>query len=214
MTAVRNVLIWRSHSSVSGECFGGMASVSGVLRMRAVSRCLVAALLSVALVAPVAAQTPSAAPSTQAPKAKHPAAGKTFGDWGIHCEAQADGSEKCFASQYQFVTASGQRVVNVNFGYLGPKGEAMVVVYLPLGIDLQAGTSIKFEPGPQVALVVETCVPEGCRATAILNPAAQNAVRKSKEINVLMLPFGKDQLTALAISVKGLAQAFASLKKK
>jgi len=190
-----------------------------VAARRTIGAAVVSAAIAMTAVPAAAQQSGQAQPggkaqTAQAPKAKHPAAGKTFGDWGIHCEAQADRSEKCFASQYQFVTESGQRVVNVNFGYLGPKGEAKVVAFLPLGIDLQAGTSIKFEPGPQVALVVETCLPEGCRATATLNAAAQKAVRESKEINILILPFGKDQLTALAISVKGLAQAFTSLKKK
>lgn len=188
--------------------------------MHTICHFLLALLLSVALAAPLAAQTPAAkdskakAPVAKAPvsKGKQPEAGKMFGDWGIHCETQIDRSEKCFASQYQFVTESGQRIINVHVGYLGPKGEVMVVAFLPLGIDLQAGTAIKFEPGPQVAFVVETCVPEGCRASATLDAAAQKALREAKAINILMLPHGKDQLTAIAISVKGLAPAFASLR--
>lgn len=193
--------------------------------MHTICHFLLALLLSVALAAPLAAQTPAAkaakdkAPAAKAPvakapvsKGKQPEAGKMFGDWGIACEIQADKSEKCFASQYQFVTESGQRIINVHVGYFGPKGEAIVVAFLPLGIDLQAGASIKFEPGPQVALAVETCVPEGCRASALLDAAAQKAVREAKAINILMLPHGKDQLTAIAISVKGLAPAFASLR--
>jgi invasion protein IalB len=202
-------------------CRARRSGFSGVFRMRTVCRWLLVALLSVALTASLAAQTPPAAKAakdkapaakSQAAKGKQPEAGKMFGDWGIACEIQVDKTEKCFASQYQFVTESGQRIVNVHVGYFGPKGEAIVVAFLPLGIDLQAGTSIKFEPGPQVALAIETCVPEGCRASALLDAAAQKAVREAKSINILMLPHGKDQLTTIAISVKGLAPAFASLK--
>jgi invasion protein IalB len=150
------------------------------------------------------AKTPAAAPA--------PAAGKVYEDWGIYCEAQADKSEKCFAAQYQFVTDSGQRLINVNVGFFGPRNEATVVVFLPLGIDLAAGAAIKFDPGPRVPLGIVTCVPEGCRATAALDAAALKAMREAKAITVGFRPFASEQTMNLAISVKGLAQAFAALK--
>lgn len=184
--------------------------------MGTVCRLLLVALLSVALTTSAGAQQPRqpapAPPAAQAPKVKKPEAGKMFEDWGVECEAQPDKSEKCFVSQSHFTNPGGQRIVYFRVGYIGPKGEVMVVASLPLGIDIQAGTEIKFEPGPQVSLTIEMCDAGGCRAVATLDAAAQKALREAKKVDILMLPFGNDKVAVVNLSVKGLAAAFASLR--
>ena len=174
------------------------------------------AVSCLALALPAGAQTktpaPAAAPAAPA-AAKKLETGKQFEDWSIACEAQADKSQKCFATQNQVVTASGQRLVNINVGYLGPKGEAMVVVFLPLGIDLRAGAAMKFDPGPQLPLNVVACFPaEGCQSTAMLDAVALKALGEAKAITVGVRPFGDERTMNMTISVKGLAAAFAALK--
>jgi invasion protein IalB len=151
-------------------------------------------------------------PVPPAPAAKKPEAGKMFDDWGVECEALPDKTEKCFISQSQHANPGGQRIVYFRVGYLGPKGEAMAVVSVPLGIDLQLGVALKFEPGLQVPLTLQMCDTGGCRAVATLDAAAQKSLREAKAINVFIVPFGGDKAAQINISVKGLSAAFASLR--
>ena len=181
----------------------GMIAASGLVLAAAV---LAQQSNEAAAASPAAAAVPAPATAT----AKKP--GKLYQDWGIACEAQVDKTQKCFVSQYQFVTKTGKRLVNMNVGYIGPKGEPMIVAFLPLGLDLKKGAAIKFDPGPSVALNIVTCTPEGCRATAMLDAAGLKGLREAKTITVWFNAFGDERAMNLAISVKGLAAAFAALK--
>jgi invasion protein IalB len=151
-------------------------------------------------------------PVPPAPAPKKPEAGKLYDDWGIECEAAPDKTEKCFISQSQHQNPGGQRIVYFRVGHLGPKNEVVAIVSLPLGIDLQSGVMLKFEPGPQVPLTMQMCEPGGCRGVATLDAAAQKALREAKAINIVMLPFGGDKALQINISVKGLPAAFAALR--
>ena len=189
--------------------------------MKRIAKLFLAFTLYLALSFPALAEVKSA-------PVKNPEPGKIFGDWIINCEPQADKSSKCFATQYQYVTQAGQRIVtpqpitelgkiyNLNVGYLGPKGELQIVAFLPLGIDIVSGAQMKLEPGPSVALPIVTCIPEGCRVTANLDDAAQKAMLevKAAEINIVsyVVNAEKPAAQALVVSVRGLAAALSSLK--
>ncbi len=183
-----------------------------------------AALLASLAFPPSVAETPLVLLA----QAKKPEAGKVFDDWVINCENQSDASQKCFATQFQYASQSGQRILSphqiaeltkvysLNVGFLGPKGEAQIIVYLPLNIDLAAGVSLKLDPGPSVPLSVVACEQIGCRATATLDAATQKALTDAKGFAINIVPYvilgDRPPATALLGSVRGLSAALASLK--
>lgn len=158
---------------------------------------------------PVPPRPPAAAPPSAA---RRPEKGKLYGDWGVECEAQADRSELCFIQQTHTQNETKQRILSVVVGYIGPRGAPMLIAYTPLGIDLSAGAAIKIEPGPQINLRAQTCVPDGCRVAADLTEQQVAAFRAAKSMAIGIIPWGQTQTTSIAISVNGLAAALASLK--
>lgn len=140
-------------------------------------------------------------------------AGDIFGDWTVQCEAQQVGGSKCFISQNQVTPDTGNRVVNVNLGYIGPRDAPMMVAFLPLGIDLQAGAVVHIEPGQQVPLSIQSCTAAGCRASAILDAKTFEALRGATGIVIWVVPYGNDNWIDMTVSVKGLAEGLAGLSK-
>lgn len=195
---------------------------------RIMKSCVVLALL---LGLPASSALPQV-PPPQAPvplaQAKKPEPGKIFDDWIINCEPQLDKSSKCFATQFQYTTQSGQRITtpqpimelgkmySLSIGYLGPKGELQVVAFLPLNIDIPAGAPMKLDPGPTVPMSIVACIQEGCRATATLDAAAQRAISDAKGMTISIVPYvvtgDKPAAMLLSVSTRGLAPALASLK--
>lgn len=139
--------------------------------------------------------------------------GDTFGDWTVQCEAQEGGGSKCFISQNQVTPDTGNRVVNVNLGYIGPRDTPMLVAFLPLGIDLQAGAVVHIEPGQQVPLSMQSCTVAGCRASATLDAKTFEDMRGATRIVIWVTPYGTDNWVDMPLSVKGLAAGLASLSK-
>ena len=142
-----------------------------------------------------------------------PKPGDIFGDWTVQCEAQQGGGSKCFISQNRVTPDTGNRVVNVNLGYFGPGDAPMLVAFLPLGIDLQAGAVVHIEPGQQVRLSMQSCTKAGCRASATLDAKTIEALRGATRIVFWVMPYGTDKWVDMLVSVNGLAAGLASLSK-
>jgi len=146
------------------------------------------------------------------PAAAGPEKGKTFDDWTIECKG-ADKAERCFASQTQIAKEQNNaRVLKISVGYLGPKGEPTVVLFVPLGIAVQAGVGIKIGDKPQTILPVLQCLNEGCLATGILDAQMSEEIQKTNSLAVGFMPFGSDKTMTIPVSLKGFAAAFHSLK--
>jgi len=173
-----------------------------------------AAVIGVPVFAEIGAPIVSVAQAQMLAQAqpRKPEKGKLYGDWGIECETQANKTELCFIQQTHTQSETKQRILSVVVGYIGPRGAPMMVAYTPLGIDLSAGAAIKVEPGPQINLRVQTCVPDGCRVAADLTEQQIAALRVAKSLTIGMIPWGQTQTTNIAISVNGFAAALAALK--
>jgi invasion protein IalB len=160
--------------------------------------------------APQRPSPPASVPLTS--QSRRPEKGKLYGDWGIECETQADRSELCFIQQTHTQKESNQRILSIVVGYIGPRGAPMMIAYTPLGIDLSAGAAVKVEPGPQINMRIQTCVPDGCRVAADLTEPQLAALRAAKSMAIGMIPWGQTQTTNVVISVNGFAAALAALK--
>ncbi|MBP2316712.1 invasion associated locus B family protein [Azospirillum soli] len=139
-------------------------------------------------------------------------AGKTFGDWAVECERAPGGETRCFLSQTQLLKESNARLLKTSVGYLGPKEEPMLVLLLPLGVDLRAGIALKVDDSPQLTLVYQQCVQDGCMAAVPLNGPTLAALRKAKRIQVGMMPYASTQTMTVNVSPNGLASGMDALR--
>jgi invasion protein IalB len=174
---------------------------------------LVAGVFS-ALFAPVHAQTqPGGRPAPAAPAQTLPVRdGQVFQDWTARCERiQGRPQERCFLSQTQ-ATPEGQRLVQLNFGYLGPKQEFAGVVYLPLGIYLPAGAAYRIDEGPQVPIQFESCLAEGCRAGFLIDEATLRLLRNGQNIRFGFLSEPNGASLLIAVPLRGFSAGFGGLR--
>ena len=154
-------------------------------------------------VVPAAAQRKPEPPKAEAPK--------QYEDWVHECEASPNQKQTCFISQ-SMMAGDGTRLIKISIGPLGPKGETYTRVMLPLGIYLPAGAAYQVGGTPQVHLVIHTCMPEGCLASAPISPAALKAFGDGKTFAIGVVPTGSDKAVTIGVSVKGFKAALASLK--
>lgn len=161
-----------------------------------------------------AAQAPAQSGQAQParPAARAPERGRMFEDWGIECESQADRRELCFAQQTHTQRETNQRIVSISVGYIGANNAPMVVVFTPLGVNVAAGAALRIDTQPQIPMSIQTCIPEGCRATAALTPEQLRAFASARTITLGIIPWGSDQTSTAAISIRGLSAALAHLR--
>jgi len=142
--------------------------------------------------------------------------GKVFDDWAIECEQPAGAKdEKCFITQYAIVNKEGsppQRLMKLSVGHLGPKGEVVAVGLLPLGISIPTGVAYKIDDRAQHAMLLQSCGPEGCVATAPLDGDTVTAMERGKTMAVGALPQGSSQTMSIPVSLKGFKAALAALE--
>lgn len=136
---------------------------------------------------------------------------KRFGDWIVECGPAGKG-QKCFASQeLRPKDNEHARILKFSIGYLGAKGEPVVVVLLPLGISLAAGAAFAIDGTAQIPLTLQQCLTDGCVGSTVLQEPTLAALRDAKQIVVGIVPFGGPQTATFALSSKGLKEALASV---
>ena len=140
-----------------------------------------------------------------------PVKGKVYGDWKIDCQ-NGDKGEKCLAFHVG-MSEEGKKVFDIAFGYLGPAGEPVVIVTVPLGISLRDGAALKIDDRPLLPLAINTCRPDGCESAAPLDAATLQAALTAKSLAIGVVPYGAKQPVGIPVSLKGLAEAVKSLKE-
>ncbi|MCG5238629.1 invasion associated locus B family protein [Azospirillum doebereinerae] len=143
---------------------------------------------------------------------KKPEAGAAFGDWQVECEAAADGKPRCFLAQTQMLKENNARLLKMSVGYIGPKGEAVLVALLPLGIDLRAGVVMKLDEGGEAPLVLQQCVQDGCVASKALDAKGLAAFVKAQTLRLGVLPYAGKQSVTMTVSLKGVSAGLDALR--
>jgi len=170
----------------------------------AIGRAVLAAALLAAVVPAVArAQTKPAAPD----------AGQQFDDWRRSCDpVPGGGPDICVIRQLVVNKETSKGMLIVAVGYFGDKHQPGAIFELPLGLYLPAGVAFSI-PGVQpIRVLIQTCLPQGCRAALLLPADALAALKKADEAQVTVETAQRKKATA-PISLKGFSKAFASLKK-
>ncbi len=147
--------------------------------------------------------------------------GKIFEDWTVNCTRQNNKNDKgssketCVLTQQLNVSQEGAEetkpIAVFQIGYFGDKKELKMVQTLPLGVSIQAGTSVisaqKFiAPG-----VYTTCLNTGCNAIASISDQDLKTLLSNKENSLAFMSFEGKQIS-LPLSTKGLSKGLQYIK--
>ncbi len=135
---------------------------------------------------------------------------QTFQDWQLKCEAE---KKRCYIFQNTNLQETGQKVLGVVVGNLGPDGKYILHLVVPLGIYIPPGVAIKINLGDQIDIPVHTCTPVGCEATLDLKPELVFALESSTTVNVAFLDAVTRRQITVGVSMAGFRQANAALRR-
>ncbi|MFT4563288.1 MAG: invasion protein IalB [Gammaproteobacteria bacterium] len=140
-----------------------------------------------------------------------PADGKSFGNWTINCESEAQGSRKgCFIIQNLVMREGGQRVLQIAIGYVVETPDPIALVSLPLGISLPPGAEIQIDSHATHRIAIERCEPNGCRAGLKLGPDILSNLRMGTQVSIKFYD-AKRQPIEVPLSLDGFEEGLSSL---
>lgn len=134
-----------------------------------------------------------------------------FQDWMLKCDGQGEAVQKCYVFQTLHLRQTGQRVLTVVVGNLGPNSARIVHFTAPLGIHLPAGVALKIDDGEPFAATVETCAADGCKFTIPLDDPILRSLQQGRVMRVGFLDSVTRRQITVAISLLGFSDAFAAL---
>lgn len=142
--------------------------------------------------------------------------GKKFGDWQVSCtpaDEKAKTSEVCLLTQQVNITQEDkqQPIALFQIGYFGPKKELKLVETLPLGVRIEAGTSIISSKKLIAPGKYTTCIAGGCQAVVPLTDADLKTLLSNTENAVAFMNLEGKQMN-LPISTKGLEEGLNYIK--
>ena len=141
-----------------------------------------------------------------------PKDGQAFQDWMVKCEASDGKAERCFAFQNIIITESGQRLLTLAAGYLGPKGEPWILLTLPLGIFLPSGVVLKVDKGQRIDAPVKICTAKGCETGIPLDDVLLRTMKWGLVARIAFLDGITRRQITVPVSLMGFNAAFRSLK--
>jgi invasion protein IalB len=141
-----------------------------------------------------------------------PKNGQIFQNWVIKCEGGEGVAGRCFAFQNIILTQSGQRLLTLAAGYLGPKGEPWILLTLPLGIYLPSGVALKVDNGRRFDAAVKICTAKGCEAGIPLDDVLLPALQAGLVARIAVLDGTARRQITVRASLKGFTAAFRTLK--
>ena len=139
--------------------------------------------------------------------------GKIFGDWKISCPKSEKKVAICFLTQRVTTTKDDklQVLAIYQIGYFGKEKILKMVQILPLGINLQAGTSI-INNDKLLALGKFTiCTTIGCEAISAISDDDLQVILSNRN-NFLGCMNGDGKQINLPFSVNGLKEGIEALK--
>jgi len=143
--------------------------------------------------------------------------GKKFDDWMVSCkpaDEKTNTPEMCLLNQQVNVTQEDktqQPMALYQIGYFGPQKELKLIQTLPLGIRIEAGTSIISSKKLIAPGKYTTCIASGCQAVVPLSDADLKALLSNSENAVAFMNLEGKQLT-LPLSIKGLEEGLNYIK--
>jgi len=142
--------------------------------------------------------------------------GKQFDDWIVTCTPGNESTktpEICLLSQQLNLNQDDkqQPLALFQVGYFGKGKELKMIQTLPLGVRLEAGTSIISSKKLIAPGKYTTCTQAGCQAIATITDADLKTLTSTQENSVAFMNLEGKQLS-LPISIKGLEKGLQYIK--
>lgn len=142
--------------------------------------------------------------------------GKQFDDWVVTCtpeDEKTKSPEVCLLSQQLNITQDDkqQPLALFQIGYFGKEKELKMIQTLPLGLRLEAGTSIISSKKLIAPGKYTTCTQAGCQAVATITDADLKTLTSTQENSVAFMNLEGKQIS-WPISVKGLEKGLQYIK--
>lgn len=143
--------------------------------------------------------------------------GKKFDDWVVSCtpkDNNADTPQTCFLTQQIDLNQDDKKQVLAVYqiGYFGEKKELKMIQTLPLGVSVEAGTSIVASKNLIAKGKYTTCTQAGCQALASMSAEELKQFLASDDNSVAFMNVEGKQIN-IPISKKGLEKGLAFLRK-
>lgn len=142
--------------------------------------------------------------------------GKKFDDWVVSCskpDEKTKTPQLCFLIQQVNITKEDKQelIAIYQIGYFGSNKELKMIQTLPLGIRIEAGTSIVVSKNLVAPGKYSTCTALGCQAVAAISDADLKTILGSKEANLVFMNLDGQQVP-LPLSTKGLEEGLKYIK--
>jgi invasion protein IalB len=142
------------------------------------------------------------------PAKKKVAAKKEKNPWSVQCgEDSKTGKKFCRMQQSLRFKKTGQRILAVVIQPQTIEPKLAILLSLPHGLYLPAGTAFKIDDGEENRMLIETCDAEGCYATGGISDKQVEAMKKGKKILVGFQASSKKPIT-VPITLSGFTAAF------
>lgn len=143
--------------------------------------------------------------------------GKTFGSWKVLCQKNQQGDKKeiCLLTQTLNVVNNDskeqQELAIFQFGYFGDKKELKMVQSLPLGVSIQAGTSLVSSQKLLAPGQYQTCINTKCNAVAAISDQDLKTILSGKDNAVAFMSYNGKNIS-IPLDVKGLKEGLNYIK--
>ncbi len=143
---------------------------------------------------------------------------KQFQDWTYRCGGKRLKGEQCIIMQNISIRESGQRLLGVAVGYLGPDESPWLILTTPLGIFLPAGIVFNIvrmgKGGEEYKIPIHVCMPGGCRAFIPLDKNLIWAMKMGSQAKVAFMDNNTRKVITVEVSLAGFTRGLEALGTK
>lgn len=129
--------------------------------------------------------------------------------WRVQCTGVGAATD-CRLSQMVVLKKSKQLLLSVTVRRRAKDQPPTVMLHLPFGLYLPAGTSLKLDEAEAEKLPIESCNPRGCYAGLALDEPRLAALQAGKLLTVQLLSLNKKPIN-VTLSMSGFSAAYSQL---
>ena len=173
------------------------------------SACLAAAAMLWLLPAAASAQeAPAPAPDAQQAQPAQPRV-----NWVSNCSAPSRKVPlSCSMEQRVLLRDTGQQLGRAAVQTGGPEPRTPgLLLHLPLGLSIEAGTSVVVDADTPVKLAIQTCDASGCYAASPLKGELLTAMQRGRELKVTFEDLQRKPIT-VSFTLEGFTDAFTGIQ--
>lgn len=126
--------------------------------------------------------------------------------WTVRC-SEVESRQECEMFQRLTLVQTGERVVEMAFGFPPHKPEGRGAIVLPLGVLLTEGARLKIDEHMPYKFEIRYCTTEGCFAFIGLNDSFINQMKKGSQAILSFKTIG-GQPVDVALSLMGFTKAY------